>query len=260
MAAAFQPLGELNPLRMGLMWRDLFEDEFPTVEEQPAVTVQFERFGPPALSEPTLRIERMEKPPWPRLWLLSEDGAQLIQLQRDWLARNWRRVNGSGTYPRFPTLRDRFEADIGRIGRYVAERGWGEIVFTQCELTYFNHIDLQALGLGPGDIAEVLSLAAVPDNDEFLPSAELIQMNAQYLVSDGDRTIARLYVTANPALRREDRAPILVLTLSAKGPPMGADIDGVLQFFDIARAWIVRGFVNITRPNMHEHWGRRGEQ
>jgi uncharacterized protein (TIGR04255 family) len=257
MAAAFRAVEPLDTVQVGLMWRDVFSEDFPETEEKAHYVVQFERFGPPPFAEPTISFQAMDVPPWPRVWFLSQDGTQLMQLQRDWLARNWRRMpeHEEEEYPRYPALRARFEGDARRFVEYG--QGWGDVTFTQTELTYINHIDLDDFDIGPGDLAEVLGLLAVPTNDLFLPSPESIQLNAQYLVREGEDPIARLYVTANPAFRRSDGRPILVLTLSAKGRPPGTDLDAVLRYLDTVREWIVKGFTNIARPAAQEVWGRR---
>lgn len=258
MGAAFRPVESLNMVQVGLMWRDVFAEDFPEVEEKTALPVQFERFGPPAHAEPTISFQAFDAPPW-RVWFLSQDGTQLMQLQRDWLARNWRRMpeREDEEYPKYPALKDRFERDARRFVDYVRGQGWDDVAFTQAELTYINHIDLEDFGIEPGDMAEVLGLVAVPTNDRFLPTPESVQLNAQYLVREGDDPIGRLYVTANPAFRRSDGKPILVLTLSAKGRPPGTDLDAVLRFLDTVRGWIVKGFTNIAQPRAQEVWGRR---
>ena len=241
------------------MWHDLYKGEFPEVQEKNAVIVQFERLES-AIAEPTVSFQALEAPLW-RSWFLSRDeGTQLMQFQTDWLARNWRRMPGheDEKYPRYPTLKERFERDTGRFVDYAAGQGWGEVAFTQCELTYINHIDLKGLGLGPGDLDRVIGLAGVPTNDPFLPAPESLQFNARYLIRE-DEPVARLYVAASPAFRREGGDPILVLTLTAKGPPGAKGLDDVLRFFDTVRTWIVKGFTNLTTPQMHQAWGRRAD-
>ena len=261
-AAAFEPIESLHAARVGLVWRDVFAEDYPEVREKGPVVVQFERFGP-RLAQPTVSFQAVESPPMPRLWLLTPEGTELLQIQRDWFARNWRRTRRKGLdYPRYPALRELFERDARRFLRYVTDQGWGEVKFTQCELTYVNHVDLGQLGLGPGDVASVLGAASIPTNDPFLPGPELVQSTWQYLIGrEGEEPKGRLYVTTNPAFRRKGDEPILVLTMSAKGPPGAPTLEGVLAFMDLAREWIVKGFVNITRPEMHQAWGRsdRGE-
>jgi uncharacterized protein (TIGR04255 family) len=259
MGAAFRPVEPLDTVQVGLLWRAIYADDFPDVEEKVPFPVQFERFGPAVLAEPTISFQTADAPPWPRVWFLSSDGTQLVQLQRDWLARNWRRMpeREDEEYPRYPVLRERFVQDATRFVDYVRERGWGEVSFTQSELTYINHIDLEDFGIEPGELAKVLGLVAVPTNDRFLPTPESVQLNTQYLVREGDDPIGRLYVTANPAFRRSDGKPILMLSLSAKGRPPGTDLEAVLRFLDTVREWIVKGFTNIARPAAQEVWGRR---
>jgi hypothetical protein len=50
---------------------------------------------------------------------------------------------------------------------------------------------------------------------------------------------------------------MFLLTLTARGRPGSDGIPGVLQFLDVGREWIVRGFTSITTATMHKIWGRR---
>lgn len=68
--------------------------------------------------------------------------------------------------------------------------------------------------------------------------------------------LGRLTVSAQPAVRRSDKKPLIALTLTSRGRPIGAGISGVLTFFDLGREWIVRGFTDLTADEMHRMWGR----
>ncbi len=59
-----------------------------------------------------------------------------------------------------------------------------------------------------------------------------------------------------PAWRKADRAPLLILNLTARGAPLGEGIEGAFAFFDLARRWIVHAFAELTTAEMHQVWGR----
>jgi len=59
-----------------------------------------------------------------------------------------------------------------------------------------------------------------------------------------------------PAFTVEDERPIYVLNMTARGAPLGDNLEGVLGFLDIGHEWVVRGFTAITSDVMHRVWGR----
>ena len=50
--------------------------------------------------------------------------------------------------------------------------------------------------------------------------------------------------------------PIFVLNLTARGEPLGDGVNGAFAFLELARDWIVKGFDELTRPEMHRVWER----
>lgn len=73
---------------------------------------------------------------------------------------------------------------------------------------------------------------------------------------DGGEPFGRLQVSAQPRRRLVDDSPIIQLELTARGIPLGEDLDGVLRCFEFGHALIVRGFAAITTPEMHRIWER----
>jgi hypothetical protein len=59
-----------------------------------------------------------------------------------------------------------------------------------------------------------------------------------------------------PAIRNEDGVEILQLTLTARGKPDGSDLESVLNWLDVGRQWVVRGFTDFTSEQMHTLWER----
>jgi hypothetical protein len=43
----------------------------------------------------------------------------------------------------------------------------------------------------------------------------------------------------------------------ARGKPLSPDVDGALRFLNIGHEWIVRGFTELTTPEMHSKWDRK---
>jgi hypothetical protein len=59
-----------------------------------------------------------------------------------------------------------------------------------------------------------------------------------------------------PAMDLKTQQPMFVLTLTARGRPIGEGIEGALAMLDIGREWIVRGFASVTTRTMHDVWRR----
>ena len=126
----------------------------------------------------------------------------------------------------------------------------------QCEVTYVNHIPI-------GDAAEsgrrVLRGHA---QDPFRDRGSSHGLSAGIRSHDAERRYlmpdkkGRLYVTVQPVVRKDDRRPVLQLTLTARGRPDSASTEDVLRWFDLGHEWIVRGFADLTTADMHRRWER----
>jgi hypothetical protein len=71
------------------------------------------------------------------------------------------------------------------------------------------------------------------------------------------RPIGRLHIQAAVVAYLGTESKAVQLTLTARGQPLGAGIDGIIAFLNLGREYIVRGFTSFTTPQMHETWGRR---
>lgn len=255
LAVAFKPLAGLGVIEIARVWETKFKTRFPKVQQQRPVDVQLEQVdGSPPI--PTLSFQLLETPPLPRLWFLNESSTELVQIQHDWFARNWRRLpnesSPSATYPRYHALRAEFERDLTAFTAFIQSHDLGPVAFVQCELSYINHV----AGLPdevPIRLPDVLSLVARPTDESGL-TPENASFGMRYLVTDQTRPIGRVHVNAEEAIRVTDRAPLVALTLTARGAPLVEGLPGVLAFLDVAHDRLVRLFDRITRPAMHQIW------
>jgi uncharacterized protein (TIGR04255 family) len=243
LAVAFQPIS-LGVIKAADLWRDHFADEFPNVEEQALLKLPQERFDSLPPSTPQFGIELIGTPTLPRLWFTNERGDELVQVQNDWFARNWREGEGSHQpYPRYPHVRDAFAADLAKFAAFVAENGLGPLRVNQAEVTYINHID-------EPDLSDVLVAVSRVD---ALPSPEAVSFGTQYVLVQDGVPIGRLHLQANKAFHRK-RGDISVLTITARGRPLGEGIEGALAFLDRGAYEALAAFVNSTRPELHQKW------
>jgi uncharacterized protein (TIGR04255 family) len=216
-----------------------------------------ERFGVTGAPKTSVRFEMVQKPPVPRCWFLNKDGTQLVQVQQDRIAHNWRKGESGGVYPRYESIRETFKNELRVFGDFLIREGIGAWVPDLCEITYINQILPNSEWHDHGQLSKILTLFTDRETEEFLPPPEDAQLNCRYVIpgDEGD-PIGRLHISVRPAFRRVDDRPIYLLDLVARGVPAGEGIEGVLRFLDLGRTWVVKAFVSITTPEMQTIWGR----
>jgi len=257
LAVAYEPLAGMSNLKLCEVWIDLFRERFPQAEERPPYPAPIESFVAPAASG--VSVSAGMGPPPTRLWMVTERGTELLQLQADWFARNWRKQGEGDAYPRYEKyIRPAFTAGIAQLREYVEQSGMGKVSPTQCEVTYVNHIRPAEFWRDHGDISRVFT---VTDPSQYFPGrSESVAFRSTYLITDaevGDAPLGRLHVQIDSGIAQDTREPIFILNLTARGAPLlSSDDEGILRFLDMGRRWIVNTFAEITTPAAHQAWGR----
>ena len=257
LAVQFESLPKLRTPQLGLLWQQ-FCGHFPVTEEHSPLDAVVERFGVQRDRQGAARIEMLESPPIPRYWFLNEAGTELIQVQHDRLIHNWRKAETDAKYQLYEHLRVAFKSEIERFSEFVASKILGDFTPNQCEVTYVNHIVSGKSWQAHGDLDKVLTAFQGVFSDEFLDVPEDTRLRLRFLIPDeAGQPIGRLHAVLNSGYRNSDDHPIFVLTLTARRAPCGDGIDGVLEFLDLGREWVVRGFASLTTPMMHKERGRK---
>ncbi len=193
-------------------------------------------------------------------WFVDQPGTNLVQVQQDWFARNWRKIPKGAEYPRYTYIREAFEQDAGHLERFLAEETLGTVKPTQCEVTYVNALQpVKGIWEDHADISAIIrpwSSTSVGD----LVKPEEAQFNVSYVLMQAQEPIGRLRITLQPAFSLEDQVPIYLLNLSTRGNPLGEGFDGVMNFFDLGHETIVRAFEKITSDELHVVWGKNESQ
>ncbi len=248
----FERLSGLQAPHLGLVW-GRFREMFPRVAQKEPISRATEQFGPPVNGQIT--VELSQDYATPRCWFIAADDSQLIQVQQDRFLHNWRKREDD--YPRYSHLRERFMEELGQLSDFVREEGIGPLHHDQCEVTYSNVIVLEE-GDGFAGVAKVSPLLSGAPSEGFLPVQETIRHKVTYPITvEGDPTpLGRLHVDFIPGHRKADLRPIVALRLTARGAPIGDEIEGVMEFLDLGHEWIVRGFTSVTSEAMHTLWGR----
>jgi len=254
----FAPLAQMRITHYGLLLAAL-RQAFPgqpealKVSEHASLEPVIEAFGADGLRTPRVHWTISDEPPLPRCWYASGDEQFLVQVQRDRFIFNWRHPGPDGVYPRYEANQARFQSLFTAFLEFADREALGPVATNQCEVTYVNHIEL----LEGKNVAETLDAVLTGwklcTSDGWLTGAVRGQFSASYPMPRGR---GRLHVTAHPAFRVTDRKEIVRVDLTARGSPWLPDLDGVRAWLDLGHEWVVRGFVSITTPQVHELWGR----
>ena len=253
-AVAFEPLQGYTSAHAGLYWQQVLERFDHAQDKQPIVI-------PPELEIPNPMEEQKvslgKKLPVPRIWLLSKDDTEMIQVQHDTYVQNWRKLKAHQTYPRYGHMRRQFEEGFKNFVSFAEQSHFGSPQPLRCELTYVNHVDVGDELNSFGQLEKVLHTSSPLRSQSFLPEPEYTQSSARFPIRDQNgHFMGRLTVETRPAVNRTDKKRIFALTLTARGNPISASVEGVLAFLDIGHKWIVHGFTDLTTEQMHKVWGR----
>lgn len=237
----FEPLGNFKVPFFGLLWQK-FRSEYPTVEH-----------ATPLTAGTTLAIDTASGAPLPRVWFVNETDDELVQFQVDLLYYNWR--HREKEYPRYATNFPKFEAAKNSLESLLAELALDPIIIVEHELTYINQIP-QGQGWDTlADLPKVLPIFCVTsENFSFLPHPKNLIWSMRFDLPD---SMGNLDVRLNQATRRTDKHPVLLLQLSAKGKAMSATWDSSRAWFNTAHDWIVKGFADLTAPEIQEQFWER---
>jgi uncharacterized protein (TIGR04255 family) len=255
MSVQFDPLSTLAPVHLGRWWTGARRAHYPVTEERPSLEPTREDFEAPSSAGPSFNLRVMGAPPTPSVWFLTEDRSELLQVQRDRFTRNWSKQSAKDPYPSFDALWPAFADDFGQFRDFLVGESIGDPSIIQCELTYVNPIDPGGWERH-GQLHRVVAPWSGSYSEGFLPEPEDGQIVLRYRIPGPEGSpVGRLHVTVQPSWV-EGPKPRLLMTLTARGRPLGAGLSGAKAFLDLGHEWIVRAFTTLTEPPMHEQWER----
>jgi len=248
----FAPLTEFSVGHVGLYWATIRET-FSRVEEQAPIAYFVE--PPHGAWEPPPRFQLMDKPELPRAWFLDASGNRLIQVQRDRFLHNWRKVNPSDEYPRFPAVREDFLRYWEGFNAFLEENHLRPQP-DQCELTYVNHLKKDEGWSTITDLGKVFTTFVWQTRFGFLPGPESARWSLRFLLPDKQ---GRLHIDVVPVRVPPQNDVAIRFSLTARGRPQGEfNTDSMNDWFTMAREWIVRGFVDLVDKNTDALWEKKG--
>ena len=252
LSVEFATLAKWRVPHFGLFWHEIHND-YDRFEVQSPLASQVEKFGIEARIPQTLKAELLLEPPV-RCWFISKSDTRLIQVQNDRFVHNWRKAGTAEGYPHYENIRPTFEREWTRFCAFLESNSIGRPDVRQCEITYVNHIEPGKAWNTLADLPNVLACWSGTWSGDFLATPEVVAVNAAFVIPNNR---GRLHISLQPAVRHADAKEILQLTLTARGKPAAADTASILNWFDLGREWIVRGFTDFTSTKMHKLWKRK---
>jgi uncharacterized protein (TIGR04255 family) len=251
----FASLPKFRSAYVGLLWERL-RSEYPNISEQPPLPATFETFGTITIPPPLFQIEQMFSLPMPRFWFEEKDGAHLLQIQQDRIVHNWRKREAEQDYPRYETIRRRFESDLAKFVDFLATEGLGEVRPNQCEVTYINAIEIPDETNTYRQLERITPLWAGRFAETYPLELENATVQSRFVLRDAGNPLGRAYVTFAPGILTAQNRPILRLEITVRGKPRDESIAEAFRLLDNEREFVVRTFAAVTTPAMWEIWGR----
>lgn len=246
----FEPLQELRNTHLGAFWERL-GPEWPDVTDAHALPPQFERFDDSAVFGPSLGIFLTDQPTV-REQIRNADKNRMLQIQNGQVHYNWL-GHGGAEYARYPVILDEFTSLFRAFRDFLVLNRVGECLPIQWEVTYVNHIPKGSVWTSPADWNRVFRYA--PSATVNAGGARLESINGEWHYEIEPKR-GRLHVIVQhgkqPGTKGE---PLIVLTLTARGPIDKSDLDGVRHGLDLGRETIVRAFKDLTSNEAHTFWG-----
>ncbi|MCL2713213.1 MAG: TIGR04255 family protein [Alphaproteobacteria bacterium] len=240
-----QPIMPLHSEHVGLFWSQV-RDTFPTIRQQPEL-------APPALNFSFQLGITDETYPMPRFWLSSEDGATVVQIQKNAFLLNWRKR--ADAYPHFDNVKGLFDKYFYLFSTFVrSELKIDTINIQTAELTYSNLIEHGSYWTGPLDTARVLPSFAILDVGA--PATGAPDFN--YLTSYQLAPDLKLQVSARTGRKAMNASEsVLVFDLRAIGAMGTANTSQADQWYDRAHETIGSCFDAMTSPDIQRNYWER---
>jgi uncharacterized protein (TIGR04255 family) len=187
----FKPIDGLLAPHLGLFWNK-FRAEFPTCKEVSPLVPTIEGVDGGEAMAPEFSV-----PFLPRVWFVSRDENEIIQVQRDRLLHNWRKIRPSDEYPRYGTVKTKFKEQCMEFISFLAENQIGSVIPIQFEMTYLNHIPVGNGWHSLDDVGKVFPDFAWRSRSRFFGRPENINWRTTFALPDNK---GRLHLSIQTAL------------------------------------------------------------
>ncbi len=264
MSVQFDSVEGLKIPHLGLIWQG-FKSRFPNVEQHGNLGPVVERVRPSRVTQPQISLSTAVETP--RVWFLSEDGADLVQIQSNRFVRNWRKqptVNRD--YPHYDDhIRPSFLSDLNEFRQALIDNGLEDISINQCELTYVNHITPNEVWQSHSQIDRILNIWSKESSKSLGSGFENASVRFSNKIEDSaGEFLGRVHFDMQPQFlvqsgKSGEPSPVFVCNLVARGRPISDKEDGFIRFLDLGRRQMIELFERIFTEAIQESWEKVGD-
>jgi uncharacterized protein (TIGR04255 family) len=250
----FDQLPNFGNAHLGAFWQSFRPDDWPNVNDAPALEQQFERFDEKKRGRVGGLMLKLTQELNMRLQIRNNDKTRMIQLQNGRLHYNWL-GHGGDQYPNYDNVKPEFEEVLAAFKNFLADRKLGDLHLNQWEVTYVNHILKGTIWDGPQDWVDIFpSLTPLPTKTSNI-KLENFGGEWHYEIESNK---GRLHVNVAHGWQKEPSGTeLIILNLTARGPLPSTEngIQSLEEGFRIGHETIVRSFKELTSEKAHEFWG-----
>ena len=250
LSVQFKPIRGLSAAHLGVFWESLGE-EWPTVNDAPAVEPVFERFEVARQWEPESFGIRLSQQVDVRLQIRNRTKDRMIQVQNGRFFYNWLGSEG-GPYPSYDVVRPEFDKYWHAFCQFLAAQyNESSVEPNQWEILYVNHLPQGTVWNCPSDLSGVFTFLGPISAEEIDLKFEAIGGEWNHVV--GDKR-GRLHIRLGRKNNDEGPPATIVLTLLARGP-VGERETSINSGLELGHKTITKAFDHFTTPEAKKHWG-----
>lgn len=250
----FDPLPNFSNAHLGAFWQSIGVEEWPAINDAPAIAPQFERFGEESRVPVGGFMLKLTPDLNSRLQIHNSDNTRMIQVQNERLHYNWVGYSGH-PYPNFNNVKPEFDKIWKAFREFIIKRKLGDLRLNQWEVTYVNHIPRGSLWNEPRDWVEIFpTLTPLPSQTSRVELESLIG-EWHYTIK---QRLGRLHINiAHGMQQKPTEREIIVLNLTARGPLPSNDgtVATYEDGFRVGHESIVISFKELTSEKAHNFWG-----
>ena len=227
-------------------FHEAIRDDFPHSEDQSPLPAIIEKF--PRLPESvTLDVAPYKLP---RVWYMDKpDGHSFIQLQRDRIVFNWRKMESDEEdYPSYEENARRFIEAFDKFVAFAERYELGKVEPNLCEVIYVNFLSPSTTTSAVNLLHHVLVGQSWDSTAHVLPEPEESSFNRCFVINDN---LGRLFAEASTVRKGDEEAIQLKLTARVIHDP--ESMESIRDTLEIAHNWVVNGFADLLDREYQEN-------
>ncbi len=250
LSVQFKPLANFGAGQLGAYWKRL-GSEWPHVTDAPAVEPVFEQFESAKAWEPSSFGLKLSQKIDIRLQIRNQVRNRMIQIQNGRFFYNWLGAPDTA-YPSYDTVRPEFDEHWDKFREFViSECEENSVQPNQWELLYVNHMPYDTVWKELSEMPQVLTFLRQPELADMQLVPDGIGGEWRFIIGSKK---GRLYVRLGTKMDRENNAPCVVMTLTARGP-IAKESSSLHEGLELGHNTIVDAFSRITSDEAHIFWG-----